>query len=103
MHARGHSIIHFLVSSVAPPGQNVGLFEDFFGEPMLRLAKRGGSDLECRVAAQPFREHAMNALRINAPDLLMVSFMNEFVPNRYADGIHRLMERPELDVLKPTV
>ena len=103
LHARGHGIIHFLVRGVAPPGQNVCPFQDFFGKPMLRLAERSSSDQEFTVTLQRFRERSVNPLRINAPDFRVVSFVNEFVPNRYADGVHRLIEWPEFDVLKPAV
>src|SRR2546425_9190030 len=45
----------------------------------------------------------MNSLRINAPDLCVRLLVNELVPNRYAQRIHRLAEQSKLDILEPAV
>ena len=45
----------------------------------------------------------MDPLGINTPDLSVCLLVNELIPNRYAQRVHRLAERSKFDILEPAV
>ena len=72
-----------------PPDQDIGLREHFLGQTVLGLARRRRPQLQLRMSFQRRSQGAMNALRLKAPDLRVGLFLDEFVPDGYADGVHR--------------
>src|SRR5438874_2135418 len=45
----------------------------------------------------------MNPFGVNTPDLSVRLFVDELVPNRYAQRVHRLAERSKFDILEPAI
>src|ERR1051326_3630039 len=103
LNTRRNGIVNLGVRRVTPPNQHIGLLQHLQGQSVFRIAQSGSADEDLRMGEQSSGEHSMNAFRINSPDIGVRLFVNELVPNRYSDRLHKLAERSKLDVFEPAI
>ena len=70
-----------------PPKNDVGLFEDLFGDARLDIVQRYGARLDIFLTVQKLGQRAVNAVRINLARFAAgIFFMKILVENLYADN-----------------
>jgi hypothetical protein len=75
------SIVHFTVSSVTPPYQNVGVVQHFVRQTLIRIVQSGQSDFQILAFGEKLTDYGVKTVGVDSPDSFAFLFVTEFVPD----------------------
>ncbi len=86
---RHKPVVDLSVGHVAPPDQDVGVFEDAVGKSLIGIVESGEGDLDPGILRKILSYLRVHAARIDVPYLFYRLLVSEFVPDGYSDLFHK--------------
>ena len=81
-------VVDFAVCHVAPPEQDVGVFQNVIRQTLIGIVESGEADLEVLILIEECLDGGVQTVGVDGLDIFFRFFVTEFIPYCNADLFH---------------